>query len=543
MLDRLSIPRRALDFEDYVDILRRNVRWIIGPAFAGVVLSTFVAYLMEDTFVSTAMLRIVPQQIAADMVATVTTQDVSDRINGMMQQIESRGTLTTLISNYGLYKSELKHEPMEDVLNTMKKDIIIQPVLGLTNVQQTKSMPALQVQFSYRERLTAQKVCSDIISRFMSASSENSLDSQLATNSFMKDQFEQAQRNLAEAETKLQTYRMKNAGRLPDDMQTNVQQMNALEQRLGSLSDGATRLSERRMMLDTNLRFAKDRFGSLKNGSTGSSSRNERVTQLEKDIQDLEASIANMKDRYTEAFPDLQAARDRLATLKRQRDDAAKSAAESKTDAAPTETPAMARERMDAQGAVDAVQTQLKAAALEEQENTRQLASVNSALKSIEARVQEAPSGEMEYADLIHAQVLAKTKYDDMENKLHRSALSMNLERRKQGETLELLDSASLPTEATKPQRAMIIPIGLVGGLLLGVLLVALREVRDTSLKNLKDARLYTQLSILGSIPLLENDVVVQRRKQVMWVGWATATVFGLTIIAGSVAHYYLTKA
>jgi hypothetical protein len=89
----------------------------------------------------------------------------------------------------------------------------------------------------------------------------------------------------------------------------------------------------------------------------------------------------------------------------------------------------------------------------------------------------------------------------------------------------------------------MIIPVDLVGGLLLGVLIVALREVRDTSLKNLKDARLYTQLSILGSIPLLENDVVVQRRKQVMWVGWATATVFGLVVIAGSVAHYYLTKA
>jgi hypothetical protein len=59
-------------------------------------------------------------------------------------------------------------------------------------------------------------------------------------------------------------------------------------------------------------------------------------------------------------------------------------------------------------------------------------------------------------------------------------------------------------------------------------------------LKNLKDARLYTQLSILGSVPLLENDVVVQRRKQVMWVSWATGTLLGLAIIAGSIAHHYL---
>jgi hypothetical protein len=75
------------------------------------------------------------------------------------------------------------------------------------------------------------------------------------------------------------------------------------------------------------------------------------------------------------------------------------------------------------------------------------------------------------------------------------------------------------------------------------LVIVGMREVKDTSLKSLKDARLYTQLSVLGSIPLLENDVVVQRRKQVMWVGWAAATVVGLAIMAGSIVHYYMGRA
>jgi hypothetical protein len=119
---------------------------------------------------------------------------------------------------------------------------------------------------------------------------------------------------------------------------------------------------------------------------------------------------------------------------------------------------------------------------------------------------------------------------------------SLAMERQKQGETLELLDPASTPTTATAPKRGIYVPIGLAVGLLVGFLLVAIREVRDTSLKNLKDARLYTQLSILGSIPLLENDVVVQRRKQVMWVGWATATILGVAIMGASIAHYFLSK-
>ena len=43
-------------------------------------------------------------------------------------------------------------------------------------------------------------------------------------------------------------------------------------------------------------------------------------------------------------------------------------------------------------------------------------------------------------------------------------------------------------------------------GLVLGLALAGAREMKDTSLKNLKDVRAYTQMTILGSVPLLEND-------------------------------------
>ncbi len=96
MLDRLSVPRRALDFEDYMDILRRNVRWLIGPAFAGIVISTVVAFLMEDTYESRAMIRIVPQQISGQIVQSISSQDVSERVQNMAQTILSHTTLFEL---------------------------------------------------------------------------------------------------------------------------------------------------------------------------------------------------------------------------------------------------------------------------------------------------------------------------------------------------------------------------------------------------------------------------------------------------------------
>ena len=66
--------------------------------------------------------------------------------------------------------------------------------------------------------------------------------------------------------------------------------------------------------------------------------------------------------------------------------------------------------------------------------------------------------------------------------------------------------------------------------------------MKDTALKNLKDVRAYTQMAILGSVPLLENDFVVRRRKRLAWLGWTTAGLAAAVIMAGSVVYYYTTK-
>jgi polysaccharide chain length determinant protein (PEP-CTERM system associated) len=543
MLERLSVPRRPFDFEDYVDILRRNFRWLIAPAFAGLVVSTVVAFLLPDTYVSVALIRIVPQQISPELVRNVNSQEIVDHINGMAQSILSRNTLTSLINTHGLYK--WKHEPLEDIINEMRSpDVIgIRPLMGVTNIS-GRTLPAMQVSFSYRDSHVAKAVCDDLVSRFMSQNNQDTMENNVATNQFMNDEFERAKQNLEQIEKKLTDFQTRNAGHLPEELQTNLAEMNSLSQQLSSLRDAASRNSEQRMMLESNLHIVKDRMNAIAivSPAQGQAAQNAKLNELDKKIDDLESAITSMKDRYTDNYPDLQAAKDELALLKRQRDEAAKEKPSKPADTT-AESPAAIRERLDAQAQIDQIQTALKANDLEAQRFKDEIQATNAALRAFQGRVDNVTPHQSEYADLLRDQALAKQHYEEMEEKREKSVLSMNLEQRKQGEMLEVLDQASLPTEPAAPKRGKIIPIGAFAGLGLGIVLVAVREVKDTSLKNLKDARLYTQLSVLGSIPLLENDLVVQRRKQVMWVGWATATLVGLAIMGFSVAHYYLNKA
>src|SRR5262249_29386126 len=126
-----------------------------------------------------------------------------------------------------------------------------------------------------------------------------------------------------------------------------------------------------------------------------------------------------------------------------------------------------------------------------------------------------------------------------MSRRRTQSGLATEVEKRSQGERLEILDQASLPQTPTEPKRPILVAIGASVGLAIGLFLAGAREMKDTSLKNLKDVRAYTQLNILGVAPLLENDLVVQRRRRMAWLAWSTAVLLGVFVMSGSVFYYY----
>jgi capsular polysaccharide biosynthesis protein len=150
--------------------------------------------------------------------------------------------------------------------------------------------------------------------------------------------------------------------------------------------------------------------------------------------------------------------------------------------------------------------------------------------------------GTGQYEELLRERNTAALRYEEMQLKMTQSQAGTDLERRNQGETLELLDPASLPMTPTQPKRPLLVGASAFIGLILGVVIAAVRELKDTTLKNLKDVRAYTQLMILGSVPLLENDLVVRRRRRLAWLAWSTACLAGVAVMAGSVLFYYSNK-
>jgi polysaccharide chain length determinant protein (PEP-CTERM system associated) len=543
--DLLSVARRPMDVEDYIDVIRRHKSWIIGPTFLALVASVVLAFFWPDTFVSQATIQVVPPQVPERYVPSNVNSEMTQRINAMANSIESRANLTNLINTHGLYRSQLSRKPLEDVIEDMRRDIHISPVGSLQTATGKSPISAFKVAFEYSNRYLAQKVAAELARDFIDANIRALASQSAATTDFLKDQWEAARRRLDELENRMTDFRLKNAGRLPDQLQANLQTLRSLETQLAGVNDVINRIGQEKLLLENQVRIYRDQLTTLKSTSNSVTERakDERLAQAEREILTLEAALSGLRERYKSTHPDVKQAEAQLAALRSRRDALLKEAEQRQTTAAPARPSTEdIRGAQEIESAIARLQGQIQVKDLEMEERTKTQKKINDAIDAYNARIQSSPIMERDYAELSRDYDLAKSRYEDLNLKKSQSETATALENRQYGERLELLESASLPETPDKPNRIMMVSTGLGIGLVLGLFITGVREMKDTSLKNLKDARAYTNLPVLGTVPLLENDLVVRRKRRLTWLAWSAATILGIVAMTRSIYYYYSTK-
>ena len=538
--DLLSIPRRPLDVEDYVDILRRHKTWMAGPAFAALVLSVVVAFVWPDTYQSEATVQVIAPQVPERYVPSNVNSEMSQRINQMAQTVQSRANLINIIQTNGLYKTQLQHKPLEDVIEEMRSDIRISQVenLQLSNKAQYS---AFRISFQYSNRNLAQKVTQELVRGFIDENLRTLSGQSTATTEFLKDEWESAKKRLDDLENRLTQFRLQNAGRLPEQLQSNLTTLRTLEQQLSGINEAISHIGQEKLLLESQIRVYKDQLQSLTQGDQPLSvaAKNQRLVELEHEIVTQETSVSSLKERYKETHPDVKAAEAQLAMLRGRRDAFLKEEEDKKADPAPKKNSARIQGAPQLEAQISGLQSQIQARNLELDERNKAQKQLVTMITQYNERIQASPIMERTYDELTRDYALAKTRYDELNDKKSQSEIATSLENRGQGERLQLLDPASLPETPIQPKRLAIIGSGAAIGLLIGVFIGAAREMKDTSIKNLKDARAYTNLSVLGTVPLLENDLVVRRKRRLVWAAWVAACMGGMALMAGSMYYYY----
>ena len=551
----VAISRRALDLEDYIDIARRHAGWIIGPALLGLALSVVIAFLLPNTYKSEAMMQITPAQISEALVPSTLNQQLTERIIQMENEILSHQSLSAIIQDprLNLYPEERASGPLEDVLETMRKrdiHISITSMPGST----AKKASAFSISFEYPNRFLAQQTVQALITRFEDANQNSQRTQQNIVKEFVGDELTQAKANLDRLNDQLARFRAQNDGRLPEQTTMNMASFTSLQNEVSSVVNEINRLSQDRVAMEAHLSTLKNQLdvvGMFALETPASSSpvvrQNEDLVALEKQIAAGESTLQQYLQTYTETYPDVRDLRKRLGVLKterddllaRQRQDRADEAAKPKEPVKKATNYQVAQSQTTIQGEITRTEALLKNNESQREYKLKEEEKLNREIAAAREKLAATSGIEARYQDILRDQDNAVKKYQDLVRKQEMTAQNGEMIQRKAGENLDVLDSPTLPVKPIKPRRWMIVGAGFAISFVLGIALAGLQEAKDASLKNLKDVRAYTNLPVLSSIPLLENTLVVKRKRRLTYLAWFAAIILGIVAVCASLLYYY----
>lgn len=488
------LGHRPLTPEDYGTILKRRWWLIAIPAVILPIIGFAITYVVPPQYVSQTLVLVEQQKVPESYVKPVITEDLDSRLATMKEQILSRSRLAPIIERFGLYAN--KGLSMDDRIDMARKSIGIKPIQS----DITRGLPGFFISFTAGDARTAQLVCGEITSLFISENLHVRETSAEGTTDFLKGQLDDAKSKLDEQAAKLAKFQETYAGRLPGEEETNMNMMGTLNTQLDATTQALTRMEQDKSYEEAML--AQQQAQNVQTSEHGGVAPAAQQAQL----QELLDQEADLTGRYTDDYPDVVAVRRKIKDLKAQMAKAPAPSATASVSTAPS--------RNDSP-AVQQLRAQLRALDMGIAQKKVEQSRVQGELRMYQDRISSSPEVQEEYKNITRDTQTAQQFYDDLLNKIQQSKMATDLERRQQGEQFTLMDEPNLPESPTFPKRGVFVAGGLAAGLALGLLLTALLEYKDTAVRSERDIWAFTKLPTLAVIEFASD--VQQPENQRRW--------------------------
>jgi polysaccharide chain length determinant protein (PEP-CTERM system associated) len=501
------LGHRELTAEDYLVILKRRARLIIVSAIVFLGVGIGLTYVLPPEYVSQTLILIEEQKVPEKYVVPVVSEDLATRLASMKEQILSRSRVQPIIERFNLFAGAGR--TLDDRVEMTQKAI------GIKAIQSARGMPGFFISFKAQDARTAQQVCGEITSLFVSENLSAREQSAEGTTDFLKQQLEDAKRNLDEQDTKLADFERKNIGKLPGEslniggqnvamgganegmLQALTTQLEATNQNVGRFEQSETLLQAMVTQETQNIKNAQPVAGGV--------SVDERREQLKL----LTVQRDQLLEQYQPTYPDVVTLNRKIADLQAQ-------IAHPKTAPEPAAAAAAPQAKADPPQLV-----QLKLQLHGEQQNLtaakQEQARLSEQIKTVQGRIEASPAVEQEFKQVTRDHNQAQEFYNSLLAKMNESSMATALEHRQQGEQFHVMDAPNLPDSPTFPNPYLFAGAGLFFGIMIGVMISAWLEYRDTTLRNEKDVWAFTKLPTLATISFINGLPQPSRDRKSLW--------------------------
>ena len=295
---------------------------------------------------------------------------------------------------------------------------------------------------------------------------------------FIQHQLENFRNKLQEAEERLKLFKAEHVEEMPGSENTNLSRLQQTKTELQAVQIQVKELAEKRTQLKEQIEIEEP----MVLASTDSAPAGMRVGQLE-------AMLAQALLRYTEKHPDVARLK---AEIQAAKGAMAKGGKDAPTGGAGTTTANPIFQQLRA--SLAAVEADLAAAQARE-------GALNSRTADYRRKTVSIPEAEQKYREIVRDVDVTAGIYSNLLRKLEDARIQKEVEIKDEGISLKIMDPANLPLHPAKPNRPLIILIGVLVAVGLGGAIAILREFLDLSFRSRQEVEEELHLSVIGAIP------------------------------------------
>jgi polysaccharide chain length determinant protein (PEP-CTERM system associated) len=509
----------GLQLSDLQGIVRRRAKLMLGVALLVSLAAYWLAMALPNEYESYATVLVEPQSVDPDLVeAGIPQSDLNRRLFLMAAQILSRPRLSRMIDEFGLYKEESNYLVRDEVIDLMREEIRVAPVIPELEQQQSRNteLEIDQFQIFYRNNdpLVARNVAQELANDFIEQHISSRVQISQKSVEFIEAELGRLSDAIERVEAAVGEFKAANPGRLPEDMAANQRRLERLTTELGAVRrDAVTARSDEA--------FYRSQGASAREFLGGGSQAQANTPAYR--AQTLELALADFKARgFTDKHPDVIKAKIELQALRAQ----LKTADEAGAPSSYAELSA---------------QAEASRASLRRQEAEQEIVRLEEVAEGFQRLLNETPQVaekldglEREYRHLFES-------YQDFSNRRLEAGVQANLERRQLGEQFRVLEAAFVAPEPAAPNRIVIIVIGVIFGLAMGGGLGIVLEAADASIHEPRQLQASLNIPVLASIPQIwfESDRLKQRRGRLR-VAAATVALVMFALVGGAANYVWV---
>lgn len=507
----MSVEFRQRTMGEFVQMLKRRKWLIILPIITMTAAIGYVVNKLPSVYESKSLLTVKPPQISEKVVPTLTDEDLSQRLQTINTEILSRNSLEPMISKYNLFKLERDAgTPMELIIEKMSKNIVVETEKN----DEDRKTAAFKITYRDRSPEAARNVTAELAGKYVNAQVKASTDMAEVTSEFLQTQLLEAKTSLETLEKQRLDLMGQNKETLPDSVQPLIAQLTALSSKRDSLTKEKQDLINEKGRINDQIGANNRQVNTIETLVSKDLQETARLAsrfedtpayaQLIQKQTEFEANLKNLLAQYKEANPKVIEARNSLIEVK-------KSLAKLSEDAQKKEDNAVNKgsrqTEIQKQGFVAENKRLQDNLARDDQQillKEQEIVSATNEANTINSKLDQTPGIKLALDSIDNQIKSVQATYDERLKKYNDSQQQVDREKNAQGETIRVQDAANLPSSPVAPKRGLLTALGAGLGLALGLFLAAAFELpRVLKIQNIEDAKHYTGLPILASVPPL----------------------------------------